>query len=106
MQIVPVELAAWLKSDQPPRLLDVREPDEHAFASIAGSTLVPLAELAERADELASWRDAEIVVYCHHGVRSAHAIGLLRQLGFAKLVNLAGGIDRWSLDVDHGVPRY
>jgi len=106
MQIVPVELAAWLKSEQPPRLLDVRQPDEHAFASIAGSMLVPLPELAERADELSEWRDAEVVVYCHHGVRSAHAIGILRQLGFAKLVNLAGGIDRWSLDVDHGVPRY
>jgi rhodanese-related sulfurtransferase len=87
-------------------LLDVREPFEHALAAIPGSTLIPLGEIPDRAGELDAWRDEEIVVYCHHGVRSAHAIGWLRQLGFAKLVNLAGGIDRWSLEVDHGIPRY
>lgn len=106
MQIAPTELSARLRSGQPPRLLDVREPGEHAFASIAGSTLVPLGEIPGRADELEAWRDEEVVVYCHHGVRSAHAIGFLRQLGFSKLLNLAGGIDRWSLEVDPGVPRY
>lgn len=106
MQLHPVELAARLKGGTPPRLLDVREPEEHAYAALPGSTLIPLAELPERADELGAWKEDEVVVYCHHGVRSAHAIGFLRQLGFTRLLNLAGGIDRWSLEVDPTVPRY
>lgn len=106
MTITPTELAPWLAEATAPALLDVREPHEHAFCSLPGARLIPLGELAERADELADWHEREIVVYCHHGVRSAHAIGLLRQFGFARLINLSGGIDRWSLDVDPGVPRY
>ena len=104
--ISPTELAARLRSPAPPRLLDVREPEEHAFCALPGSTLLPLSELAERADELAAWQDDEIVVYCHHGVRSAHAIGFLRGQGFTRLLNLTGGIDRWSADVDPQMPRY
>lgn len=104
--MTPAELAARLRSPEPPALLDVREPEEHAFCALPASRLIPLGELVERVDELADWREREIVVYCHHGVRSAHAIGILRQLGFTKLVNLSGGIERWSLEVDSSVPRY
>ncbi|MFM7214991.1 MAG: rhodanese-like domain-containing protein, partial [Verrucomicrobiota bacterium] len=71
-----------------------------------GSRLLPLSALAERVEELADWRETEVVVYCHHGVRSAQAIGYMRQLGFQRLLNLSGGIDRWSLEVDPSVPRY
>lgn len=106
MTISPAELAAWLNEGTGPALLDVREQVEHDFCSLPGSRLVPLGELADRVVELAEWRDREIVVYCHHGVRSAHAIGLLRQFGFERLINLSGGIDRWSLEVDPNVPRY
>ena len=106
MSISPLELATWLQEPSAPALLDVREQVEHDFCSLPRSRLVPLGELAERVDELADWREREIVVYCHHGVRSAHAIGLLGQFGFGRLVNLAGGIDRWSLEVDTGMPRY
>jgi len=68
--------------------------------------LVALSELQERAGDIVAWKDDEIVVYCHHGVRSAHAIGFLRGLGFTKLTNLSGGIDRWSVEVDPRTPRY
>ena len=104
--ISPTELAARLGSPLPPRLLDVREAEEHAFCALPGTVLVPLSELQERAGEIAGWKDEEVVVYCHHGVRSAHAIGFLRGLGFAKLTNLSGGIDRWSVEVDPRTPRY
>ena len=104
--MTPTELAARLVAPNPPRLLDVREPEEHAFAALPHSTLLPLSELAERAEEIAAWKDDEIVVYCHHGVRSAHAIAQLRALGFLRLHNLSGGIDRWSVEVDSTVPRY
>jgi rhodanese-related sulfurtransferase len=102
----PIQLAERLKGSPPPHLLDVRQPDEHAFAALPGSTLIPLGELMDRADEIEAWKDAEVVVYCHHGVRSLHAIGLLRQMGFVKLLNLTGGIDRWSLEADPNTPRY
>ena len=106
MTVTPTELAERLRSTKPPHLLDVREENEHAFCALPGSRLLPLSELADRAEELSAWRDEEVVVYCHHGVRSAHAIGYLRQLGFQQLLNLSGGIDRWSLEVDPSVPRY
>ncbi len=104
--MIPSELAERLRSPNPPRLLDVREVEEHAFCALSGSTLLPLSELAERTEDIAGWKDAEVVVYCHHGVRSAHAIGFLRSQGFTRLSNLAGGIDRWSTDVDPAIPRY
>ena len=87
-------------------LLDVREPSEHARASIAGSVLIPLGQLEARAQELGAWRDKRVVIHCHHGGRSARACALLRERGFAQVENLAGGIDAWSQSVDPGVPRY
>jgi adenylyltransferase/sulfurtransferase len=87
-------------------LLDVREPSEHARARIEGARLIPLGQLETRLAELEGWRSRRIVVHCHHGPRSAHACALLRERGFERVENLAGGIDAWSLSVDPGVPRY
>lgn len=106
LQIEPVELSRRLDSPEPPALLDVREPEEHAFVALANSRLIPLGELEARLDELDDWRDREIVVYCHHGIRSMHAIARLRASGFTRLRNLRGGIDRWSLDINSTLPRY
>ena len=106
LQLSPTELAAKLRSPTPPHLLDVRQPEEHALAALPDSTLIPLGELFSRADEIEDWKDEEIVVYCHHGIRSLNAISQLRHLGFTKLQNLAGGIDRWTSEVDPAVPRY
>lgn len=104
--VTPAELAKQLGSPGAPRLLDVREAGEHAFCALPDSRLLPLSELGDRADELDDWRDSDVVVYCHHGVRSAHAIAYLESLGFTKLSNLTGGIDRWSDEVDPSLPRY
>jgi rhodanese-related sulfurtransferase len=101
-----VELAVWLKSDQPPKLLDVRQDYEHEVARLEEARLIPLPELPMRTKELADWKEQDVVVYCHHGVRSQMAIGLLRAAGFQKLHNLTGGIDAWSVEVDKGVARY
>ena len=106
LQISPTELAAKLRSAQPPHLLDVREPEEHQLVALPNSTLIPLGELPHRADEIEAWKDDEIVVYCHHGIRSLNAIGQLKRFGFGKLRNLAGGIDRWTAEVDSTLPRY
>lgn len=105
-QLSPGELAAWLRGENPPLLLDVREEDEHQFAALPNSTLIPLRQIPDRVREIEDWKERDIVVYCHHGVRSLHAIGWLRQQGFSKLRNLSGGIDGWSREVDPALPRY
>ena len=84
--------------------LDVREPAEHAAASIGGAVLIPMREVPGRLAELD--RDKEIVVFCHHGSRSAMVVQFLRGQGFGRAINMSGGIDAWSLVVDPSVPRY
>jgi len=85
-------------------LLDVREPNEYQINRIAGSTLIPLGELPQRHQELL---DAdEVVLYCHHGIRSLDAAAWLRQQGVEGARSLAGGIERWAQEIDPGVPRY
>jgi rhodanese-related sulfurtransferase len=86
--------------------LDVRQPEEFEAASLPGTTLIPLGELGVRLDELGQYRDARIVVHCHHGGRSMRAVMGLRQHGFKGAQNMAGGIDAWSLLIDPQVPRY
>jgi len=84
-------------------ILDVREPYEYQMANLHG-VLIPLRELPERVTELDSSRDT--VVHCHTGVRSALAVQFLRQKGFGKAVNLAGGVDRWAVQIDPSMRRY
>ena len=106
--ITPMDLKSHFDETGPIRLLDVREPDEHAHCALADSRLLPLSQLEARWQELEEWCGAEgdTVVYCHHGVRSAHAIAFLEEKGLSGFMNLTGGIDRWSREVDPSVPRY
>ena len=85
-------------------LVDVREPHEWAISDLPGSLKVPLGTLPQRLAELS--KDAEIVVHCKTGGRSARAVQLLRDAGFRKVRNLAGGITRWSERIDPSMPRY
>jgi sulfur-carrier protein adenylyltransferase/sulfurtransferase len=98
------ELKERLDAGEPLTILDVRTEQEYEIARIPGSVLIPLHELQDRLGELDP--AATIVAHCHHGGRSARAVGLLRQMGFDRAINLAGGIDEWSLAVDPSVPRY
>ena len=98
------ELQRLVESGAELMLLDVREPFEDAIARIPGAKLVPLGGLPSRIAELD--RSKEIVIYCHHGVRSRRALEFLRTQGFERLRNLSGGIDAWSVEVDPRVPRY
>jgi rhodanese-related sulfurtransferase len=100
------ELAEMLRSENPPRLLDVREQHEFEIASIPGAVLLPLGQIPDQVEELDRLRDEPIVVYCHLGVRSLHAIQFLQHAGFTNLMNLSGGIDAWSREVDPKTPRY
>ncbi|MCG3144797.1 MAG: putative adenylyltransferase/sulfurtransferase MoeZ [Gammaproteobacteria bacterium] len=87
------------------RLIDVREPSEHQAAKIAGSELKPLGQIMNWARELTD-KGEEIVLHCHHGMRSDRACQFLAAQGFTNVKNLIGGIDEWSLKVDPSVPRY
>lgn len=98
------ELAGLIRSKAPIQILDVREESEYAICQIPNTRLIPLGQLPQRFVELDA--EADWIVHCHHGGRSAKAIGFLKTKGFKKLRNLTGGIDAWSTDVDSSVPRY
>lgn len=102
--ITPKELKSRLDKGEQLVLLDVREQWEFDLAKLNGSTLIPLGTLPNSIGNLS--RDSEIIAICHHGMRSADATNFLIQQGFSNVKNLVGGIDAWSAQVDHSVPRY
>ncbi len=88
-----------------PLLLDVREPWEFRICHIEGSKLVPMREIPAAAAELDP--DQEIVVICHHGIRSLQVARYLEEhLGFSNVINLAGGVDAWAREIDKGMAVY
>ncbi len=106
MEIAPQVLAEKLRRGDRVWLLDVRQEWEHQLARLQGQALIPLHELPGRLDEVQPGPGAQVVCYCHHGVRSLSAAAILRQAGFANAVSLAGGINLWSQLIDPSVPRY
>ncbi len=105
-ELRPIEAQAWLQSERPPRLIDVREQDEWDCCRLAGAELIPLSTFGSLAPEALPDLDQPLVIYCHHGVRSRRVADFLSARGFANVANLSGGIDAWSLEIDPAVPRY
>ncbi len=103
-QLSATALKARIQNEPHLFLLDVREPNEFEFASIENSVLIPLNQIPQRLAELDPQQ--EIVVICHHGVRSQQACMYLVDSGFEHVANLTGGIDAWSCACDSSVPRY
>ncbi|MGQ0713533.1 MAG: molybdopterin-synthase adenylyltransferase MoeB [Gemmatimonadaceae bacterium] len=103
-EITPAELAERLARGDALDVIDVREPYEWQIARIPGARLIPLGTLPGALSSLDASR--EIVLHCHHGIRSARAAEQLRAAGFTRVLNLAGGIQRWSDEVDASVPKY
>ena len=102
-EITPETLRQRLEAGGPPALLDVREPWEHEICALPGARLIPIEQVEFRVDEVEP--GDEVVVYCHHGIRSAFVVQWLRAQGIRAL-NLRGGIDAWALQVDPTFPRY
>ncbi len=98
------DLQAWLGDGREVTVIDVREPHEAQICKIDAAKLIPMNEIPDRLGDLQ--RDALIVAHCHHGARSARVVQYLRQQGFTKATNLAGGINAWSARIDPSVPRY
>jgi rhodanese-related sulfurtransferase len=102
--MAPDELDTRRRGPEPPVVVDVREPWEHALARIDGARLVPLGTLGAALSTFDPAQD--YVLYCHHGVRSLAGAEFLRARGLTRVANLTGGIDAWSVHVDPAVPRY
>ena len=103
-EIAPRELADRLQRGDTIQVIDVREPYEWQIARIDGATLIPLGQFAAAVRDLS--RDRDLVLYCHHGLRSRAAAEFLVEQGFPRVWNLSGGIDRWSAEVDSTVATY
>jgi adenylyltransferase/sulfurtransferase len=102
--MTPLELKAALDRGDKLVILDVREPQEWQIARIDGAVLIPLGEVPQRYGEID--RNQLVVCQCRSGVRSAKAASFLRSVGFERVVNLTGGILRWSDEVDPTQPKY
>jgi rhodanese-related sulfurtransferase len=92
--------------DQSVFFLDCREPSEHQTASIDRVTLAPMSQWPPSQELLKQMQGKQVVVLCHHGGRSLRVVHWLRANGYPSAVSMAGGIDRWSLEIDPSVPRY
>ena len=104
-EITATELKRRMDAGDDIQIIDVRQPDEYAFAKITGAKLIPLGEIAQRMDEIDA--DKEVVLQCKAGGRSAQAIDILTRAGFkGKMSNLKGGITAWSNEVDSTVLKY
>jgi len=97
------DLEQLLKTNKDLYILDVRNPSEVALASLGGFN-IPLGQLHDRYSQVPSGKD--IYCLCHHGVRSQMAQDFLLQNGYNNVINIEGGIDAWSLEIDSNIPRY
>jgi rhodanese-related sulfurtransferase len=98
-----VQLAAQLEHENP-LLLDVREPWEFEICHIDGSINIPMGQVSPQLEQLQI--ASEVVVICHHGIRSQQVIRFLQQQSAAALVNLDGGVDAWARAIDPDMPVY
>lgn len=105
IEITPAEVNDLLEFGVPVRLIDVREPQEHAICHIEGARLIPMNTVPLHLQELDD-DGARIIVFCHHGMRSLSAVDWLRRQGVENCQSMSGGIDLWSLTIDPAVPRY
>ncbi|CAN5586827.1 hypothetical protein BH20ACI4_BH20ACI4_17980 [soil metagenome] len=104
-EITVTELKQKMDNGEDIELIDVRQPDEYAFAKIEGAKLIPLGEIMKRMDEIDDTK--EVIVQCKSGGRSGRAIEAMQRAGFkGELKNLKGGITAWSNEVDSSIPKY
>jgi rhodanese-related sulfurtransferase len=104
-EITPRDVKRKVDAGEAIRLIDVREPGEFAICKINGAELIPMRSIAQNLQELDD-AAALLVVFCHHGVRSLSVVEWLRRQGVENCQSMAGGIDRWSVEIDPAVPRY
>jgi rhodanese-related sulfurtransferase len=104
LELTPAELKQRLDRNDKLLLIDVREPHEFEICRIEGANLIPMRTIPANLQQLDV--DEGVICYCHHGMRSLDVVVWLQQQGVTNARSLAGGIDRWSLEIDPKVPRY
>lgn len=105
LEVSPKDVKKHMDAGKPVRLVDVREKFEFDCARINGAELIPMRSVP-KALPLFEEEKNPIVVFCHHGQRSMQVVTWLREQGIENCQSLAGGIDRWSVEIDPAVPRY
>lgn len=103
-EATPREIKDRLDAGEQLTLIDVREPQEIMTAAIEGAQEYPMSQALDWIDTLP--KDGDLVVFCHHGSRSAQVAMALVQRGHSNVTNMRGGIEKWSTDVDPTVPHY
>ena len=98
------ELKGKLDQGEPIQLIDVREPMEHQIVSLEEAQLIPMNDLPQHIEQLDP--NGEIILHCHHGMRSMQAAYYLYQNGFQNVKSLTGGIDQWAIEIDPTLNRY
>lgn len=106
LEVDCASVKAMLTTGQPFLFLDCREQSEFDQVRIAGTTLIPMSELATRVAELEAHKSDTVVVHCHHGGRSLRVANWLSQQGFTNAKSMAGGIDEWATTIEPGMVRY
>lgn len=106
LEITCARTRELLSSKPPPVLIDCREREEYDMVHLQGAVLLPMSEIAARVEELRDNDGEHLIVYCHHGMRSAQVAAWLREQGFADVQSMAGGIDRWAIEIEPGMTRY
>ena len=110
LEITCQETSALLQSDKPMLLVDCREPEEHAIVNIESAKLIPMQSIPNQLDSikegLEDLEKTPLVIYCHHGMRSAQVATWLRGNGFPQAQSMAGGIDAWACEIDPNLDRY
>ena len=101
---ISASAAAKLIQDESTVLLDVREDEELAICKIEGALHIPMGEIPNRIDALP--RDKQLILFCHHGMRSLNVCQFLEARGFTNATNMTGGVHAWSIQVDPGMRRY
>ncbi|MGI8961931.1 MAG: rhodanese-like domain-containing protein [Bryobacteraceae bacterium] len=107
LELSPKEVRSRVAAGDRLVFIDVRDPEEIAMTRIEGAQLIPMESVPAEIQRLEALADeASLVILCHHGVRSLQVASWLRQQGLDNCSSLAGGIDRWSREIDPTVPRY
>ena len=107
LEITPQDARNRLQEQGKAVLIDVREPEEFALARIDGALLIPMQSIPAELQKLEAFSDdSDLLILCHHGVRSLQVASWLRGHGIENCYSITGGIERWSREVDDSLPRY
>jgi rhodanese-related sulfurtransferase len=104
LEITPRQVKQRLERGEKILVVDVREPWEYAYCRIENALHIPMGAIPANLQKLDG--EEEVICYCHHGMRSLDVANWLRAQGVDSAKSMAGGIERWSAEIDPSVPRY